>query len=324
MKLSDVWVINNQDIESSADTLKNANPVLIVDGSYLLHRVKYSAFAHECNAYTFLFMKTLLGSFTALRGFSLNQFSEIFVLWDHGKSKFRSSVFPMYKTRKYTDTDAMREAYSASRQLLHETLPGLGIYSILCSGYEADDFAYYITQEFAPEKDYVMITEDNDWQAFLKPDSVLYKPKKNELYTWEHFAETYGKCPQQAFRIFKALVGDSSDTIPGVRGIAKNRGLPLALALSEDKSIEYLKGASHYYQEKHIFDRNYQLVGFDFTKGDTTILEHITQSIAKTIPLSGNAWVSFCELIQSEFLLSEYTIISEALNLNLVKEAYHD
>jgi len=101
---------------------------------------------------------------------------------------------------------------------------------------EADDVIGTIAKQFEKEKQVIIVSTDKDFFQLLNENISVFSPrgKSSVLYTPEVFIEKYTFSPSQ-YLCFKALVGDSSDNIDGVRGIGTKTATSL---LTEYNSID--------------------------------------------------------------------------------------
>lgn len=142
------------------------------------------------------------------------------VAWDKSKTATakRKEIFPEYKAgRKRPPED-----FFAQIPLLHDLLESFGWPVIELDQYEADDIIGTISVQ-AAEKDIetCIVSGDYDMMQLLSKHTSVYINKKGSdmmRFTELEFEEKYGVKLEQ-FIDYKALVGDSSDNIPGVRGI---------------------------------------------------------------------------------------------------------
>ena len=132
-----------------------------------------------------------------------------------------------------THRHAMYEAYKATRQKMPEDLvtqvPYIkelvrvhGLARLEKEGYEADDVIATLTR-WAAEYDLevVIVSGDKDLlQLVRNPEVCQWDPQKDRVFTEEGVAERFGVTPRQIVD-YLALVGDSSDNIPGVKGVGE-------------------------------------------------------------------------------------------------------
>ncbi len=170
------------------------------------------------------------------------------VAWDKSKTstRKRKEIFPEYKAGRTRPPDD----FFAQIPLLHDLLESFGWPVIELDDYEADDIIGTISVE-ATNKDVqtLVVSGDYDMMQLLSSHTSVYINKKGSdmmRFTETEFEEKYGVSLDQ-FVDYKALVGDSSDNIPGVRGIGPKAAQSL---LGDYKTldgiyehIEELKGA---------------------------------------------------------------------------------
>lgn len=170
------------------------------------------------------------------------------VAWDKSKTSTskRKEIFPEYKAGRTRPPDD----FFAQIPLLHELLESFGWPVIELDHYEADDIIGTISVE-ATKKDIetYVISGDYDMMQLLSSHTSVYINKKGSdmmRFTETEFEEKYGVKLAQ-FVDYKALVGDSSDNIPGVKGIGPKAAQTLLGAYETLEGvyehIDDLKGA---------------------------------------------------------------------------------
>ncbi|MBC7512580.1 DNA polymerase I [Candidatus Saccharibacteria bacterium] len=144
----------------------------------------------------------------------------VIVAWDKSKTATskRKEIYPEYKAGRTRPPDD----FFAQIPLLHDLLESFGWPLYEMDDYEADDIIGTISVE-ATQKgiDTCVVSGDYDMMQLLNENVHVYINKKGSdmmRFTALEFEEKYGVKLDQ-FVDFKALVGDSSDNIPGVRGI---------------------------------------------------------------------------------------------------------
>src|SRR6478735_7756002 len=170
------------------------------------------------------------------------------VAWDKSKTATskRKEIYPEYKAGRTRPPDD----FFAQIPLLHELLESFGWPVIEIDDYEADDIIGTISVA-AAEKDIetCIVSGDYDMMQLLSKHTSVYINKKGSdmlRFTETEFEEKYGVKLAQ-FVDYKALVGDSSDNIPGVRGIGPKAAQTLLAAYGTldgiYEHIDELKGA---------------------------------------------------------------------------------
>lgn len=223
--------------------------VVLVDGNNLLFRSYYAT------AYSGNFMKNSKGFPTnALYGF-VNMINKIIndekpeymlVAFDKGKT-FRHDKYEDYKAGRIEMPNELKQQFPVAKEIL----TNLGIKWFEIENYEADDIVGTLAKMIDESDDYkgLIVSSDKDLLQLIT-DKVVMKMLKTKDYvmmTKETFFETYGLTPEKMIDI-KALQGDSSDNIPGVKGIGEKTALKL---LQDYGSLEgvydniaYIKGAA--------------------------------------------------------------------------------
>jgi len=172
----------------------------------------------------------------------------VVVAWDKSKTATskRKEIFPEYKAGRTRPPDD----FFAQIPLLHELLESFGWPLYEMDDYEADDIIGTISVQ-ATEKDIetCVVSGDYDMMQLLSAHTSVYINKKGSdmmRFTEAEFEEKYGVKLAQ-FVDYKALVGDSSDNIPGVRGIGPKAAQTLLAEYGTldgiYEHVEELKGA---------------------------------------------------------------------------------
>ena len=151
------------------------------------------------------------------------------VCFDMKAPTFRHKAYEGYKAQR----KGMPEELAAQMPVLKETLDAMGIRRYEQEGYEADDILGTASRVCAEAGwDCVVVTGDKD-SLQLITDSTTVCNVKSRMgqtetihYTPEVFREEYGFAPPLMVDL-KALMGDSSDNIPGVPGIGEKTALDL-------------------------------------------------------------------------------------------------
>ena len=225
--------------------------IIMVDGNNLLFRSYYAT------AYNGNFMKNSKGFPTnALFGFTnmINKIIQeenpeyIIVAFDKGKT-FRHEKYDFYKQGRSETPDELKMQFPVAKNMLDAM--GIKYYEI--DNYEADDiigtFAKYCD---IPDDDYegLIVSSDKDLIQLISPqvEMKLLKSKDYVRYNVNNFKEEWGIDPINIIDL-KALMGDSSDNIPGVKGIGEKTALKL---LHQYKTldgvydnIDNIKGSVH-------------------------------------------------------------------------------
>lgn len=202
--------------------------IILVDGNNLLFRSYYAT------AYSGNFMKNSKGFPTnALYGFT-NMINKIIneecptymiVAFDKGKT-FRHEKYEQYKDGRIEMPDELKVQFPLAKELL----TNMGIKYYECDNYEADDIIGTFAKYCDEEEDFIgtIVSSDKDLLQLISHDVdiKLLKQKDYIRYNEKSFKEAYGIEPINIIDL-KALMGDSSDNIPGVKGIGEKTALKL-------------------------------------------------------------------------------------------------
>lgn len=145
------------------------------------------------------------------------------VAFDLPAPTFRHKMYDGYKANR----KKMPEELASQVPILKELLSALGYNPIMCEGYEADDILGTFAR-YCEEKNYecVLATGDRDSLQLISPNvtvriaSTKFGKPESTLYDEEKVKEVYNVSPAGLIDV-KALQGDSSDNIPGVKGIGE-------------------------------------------------------------------------------------------------------
>jgi DNA polymerase-1 len=205
--------------------LKNQKLILI-DGNSLLFRAFYALpLLHTSQG---IHTNAVYGFMTMLRRLLLEEKpSHIMVAFDKGKKTFRNEIFTDYKGTRSETPIELQEQFL----LIREILEALNIPFLEKEGYEADDIIGTLSRQADEEKiECIIVTGDRDALQLVSPNTRVYLNRKGisdiDTYDGDMVKEKCGVTPEQMVEL-KALMGDSSDNIPGVMGVGPKTGAKL-------------------------------------------------------------------------------------------------
>ena len=208
------------------------NPLILVDGSSYLYRA-YHAFPPLTNSageptgamYGVLNMlKSLLTQYKP---------SHVAVVFDAKGKTFRDELFEHYKSHRPPMPDDLRSQTAP----LHEMVRAMGLPLLAISGVEADDVIGTLALEAAKQGRPVLIsTGDKDMAQLVSPHITLINTMNNTILGPEEVEQKFG-VPPELIIDYLALMGDSSDNIPGVPGVGEKTAQALLQGLGSMKSI---------------------------------------------------------------------------------------
>ena len=239
--------------------------IILVDGNNLLFRSYYATayngnFMHNSKN----FPTNALFGFINMMNKIINEEKPTYIMvaFDKGKT-FRHAKYADYKGGRMETPDELKMQIPYSRKLLEAM--GIKYYEI--DNYEADDiigtFARYC--DLDKNFDATIISSDHDLLQLIS-DAVEMKMLKSKdyiRYNKKTFFEEYGIEPARVVDL-KALQGDSSDNIPGVKGIGEKTALKL---LQDYKTLdgvyENISSLSAKMQEKLLTDKDNAYMSYE-------------------------------------------------------------
>ena len=299
------------------------NKIILVDGNNLLFR---SFFA---TAYQGVIMKNSKGFPTnALYGFinMMNKIiqeespSYIMVAFDKGKT-FRHDKYEEYKAGRSEMPDELRLQFPKAKEILD----AMGIKHFEIDNYEADDIIGTLSLEVEHRDDFVatIVSSDKDLLQLIsdKVDVKLLKQSGHIMMTKSEFMKTYQVPPIRMIDL-KALMGDSSDHIPGVKGIGEKTAINL---LSKFQSLDnlylHIDEVSGKTKEKLENDKSSAYMSYDLA----TIYREVPLDFTiEDCKYTGENSVRFTELLQEfEFhsLLKKYHLTEDVATTVKKEEA---
>src|SRR5476649_839931 len=213
--------------------------LVLVDGSAVFHR-GYHAIPHLSNRdgeptnAVLGFANIMLKVIESLKP------EYVIVTWDKSSKTFRKEWYPEYKANRLKQPDELYAQIPATRELV----AALNLPWIELDNYEADDLIGTLARQAEERGDLeiVIATGDKDQLQLIDKATVvdMFNPRGLEptRYDLAKMQEKYGLTPQQ-FIDYKAIVGDTSDNIPGVAGIGDVCARKL---LAEYKTLDGIYG----------------------------------------------------------------------------------
>ena len=215
--------------------------MLVIDGNSILNRAFYGIrlLTNKDGLYT----NAIYGMVTMIsRHIEALSPDYCAVAFDLKAPTFRHKMYDGYKANR----KGMPEELAVQLPYAKECMADLGMKVVTCEGYEADDILGTLADTMSKKGiEVYLLTGDRDSLQLIdeKVSVLLAKTKETVLMNPAEFQNQYGITPD-CFVDVKALMGDSSDNIPGVAGVGEKTALKL---ISEHHSIaklyENLEGA---------------------------------------------------------------------------------
>src|SRR3977135_1384666 len=169
--------------------------------------------------------------------------------WVHDSgSSFRHERYPAYKATREKLTEELQSDFDTGMERIGQILNAYRIPILSLKGYEADDVIGTLArQAVAQSTNVVIVSGDKDFQQLVRPGVWLLNPGRGgpasveeQWVSVENGAERLGVSPAHVTD-YLALVGDSSDNIPGVRGIVDKTAREL---VNQYGDLEAILGAA--------------------------------------------------------------------------------
>ena len=170
--------------------------------------------------------------------------TRVIVVWDgKGGSGNRQNIDPNYKAQRatarithwglYDTREEEQEALIGQLFRTKDYLECLPLHQIVMEKLEADDIIAYLAKNASStNKKVTIVSSDKDFFQLIDKNIEVYAPVKKKTFTHKNALEEIKVLPQN-YNIVKALLGDNSDNLPGVKGLG------IKTILSEWKSFTY-------------------------------------------------------------------------------------
>lgn len=217
-------------------TYDDSDCLVIVDGNNLTHRSHYAF--KDLRTTSDWESGALYGNLSALSGI-FQELNPTHMLWcfDRGKSDFRTELLPTYKAQRIEAKDRHIKYAGIDEKPLHEILApqyiafeefltarGIDIWGQ--KGWEADDLIAAVVHKAKNKMPVFIVSGDHDMEQLVTAEKdsrvTIYKPNlpkgADRFFGVEEVRKKYGVEPNQLSQLF-SLVGDTSDNIPGIKGV---------------------------------------------------------------------------------------------------------
>jgi len=162
-----------------------------------------------------------------------------------GSTNNKKNLFPAYKGNRnitrITNWDVFENKVDESQAMVDQItrliqyLQQLPVTLVSIDKIEADDSIGYIVDHFEKDetcKEVTIMSADKDFYQLISEKTAVYSPTKKKTYKVQDVIDEYGVHPNN-FLLYKTLMGDSSDNLPGVKGLGPKKIIKL-FPLSDD------------------------------------------------------------------------------------------
>ncbi len=155
------------------------------------------------------------------------------IIFDSGRKTFRNEIYKDYKANRDEAPADLISQFS----LIRDAAALFGAKVISINGFEADDVIASICEKMSiAHKTVKIVSSDKDLMQLVSKAVQVYDPVKSKIFTEQGVFDKFGVFPNQLVD-FLALVGDTSDNVPGVKGIGPKTAAKL---IEQFDSIEVI------------------------------------------------------------------------------------
>ena len=199
------------------------------------------------------------------------------VIFDTARKTFRSDIYPEYKAHRPPAPEELIPQF----ELIREATRAYSLPCLELEGFEADDLiATYARHAVEQGFDVTIVSSDKDLMQLVGPGVRMMDPMKNKLIGPDEVVEKFGVTPDRVVDV-QALLGDSTDNVPGIRGIGE---APAAQLINEFGDLDKLFEATQDPEAVKAMAvekadackaRIYELAGREFSIGSTKQLKEV-------------------------------------------------
>lgn len=194
--------------------------IYLIDGNALAYRSYFAFIRNPLINSKGQNTSAVFGFTTALRRIAETEKPDaVLVIFDPSGPTFRHEMFSDYKATREKMPDDMRD----QMPIIRDVVDAMGIPIIEMDGFEADDVIGTLTKQAEAEGvDAFVVSGDKDFMQLVSDRVRLYDPGKSgsgvEVLGPPEVEEKFGAAPDRVIDVL-ALMGDSSDNVPGIPGI---------------------------------------------------------------------------------------------------------
>ena len=221
--------------------------ILLIDGNSMANRAFYATMGRMMKTPTGISTNAVYGFFQIMfKIIEEEKPDKIIVAFDISSSEKRTKIFSEYKAGRHKTPEDLTMQFPIIKELLRM----MNIPIVQKDGIEADDILGAIAKKEGKKGNKIIIlTGDRDYFQLVDINVNIRYPKtimgKTEYIIYDNYKinEEYGLTPEKLIEV-KALMGDASDNIPGVKGIGEKTALKLIIQFeSLEKIYEYIENS---------------------------------------------------------------------------------
>ncbi len=171
--------------------------------------------------------------------------STVVIVWEGGGSTKRRAIYSEYKANRkparlnrfyeddIPDTEDNKVWQMATLAKMLKRFPVCQIYVNDCEG---DDVIAHLCKDQFRDRKKIIVSNDRDFYQLLNERTSVYSPQSKRIHDAEDVKKEFFGIQTQNFALAKALCGDKSDNIPGIRGLGfKTLVQRIPLFISDDE-----------------------------------------------------------------------------------------
>ena len=221
--------------------------ILLIDGNSMANRAFYATMGRMMKTPTGISTNAVYGFFQIMfKTIEEENPDKIIVAFDISSSEKRTKIFSEYKAGRHKTPEDLTMQFPIIKELLRT----MNIPIVQKDGIEADDILGAIAKKEGKKGNKIIIlTGDRDYFQLVDINVNIRYPKtimgKTEYIIYDNYKvnEEYGLTPEKLIEV-KALMGDASDNIPGVKGIGEKTALKLIIQFENlEKIYEYIENS---------------------------------------------------------------------------------
>jgi len=301
-------LLDNLSEEREETTLSKNNRVLLIDGLNLFFRnfamlnIVNSEGAHVGG----------LGGFLRSLGTLINQIqpTSVYVVFDgEGSTVNRKNLLPEYKSGRhqhritnwdtFEDLDEEHDAKVDQIVRVVQYLKCIPVKTVALDKVEADDIIAYLSKHITsldPSNKAFIVSSDKDFIQLTTDQITVYRPIEKDFYTKDVVMKKFGVLAEN-FIVYKTLMGDASDKIPGIKGLGAKKLAKLfpelgqrPITLEEVIDLAIDKHTEHVIYSRVVFDadilrRTYKIMDLHNPMMDDLEKEYLRELEASDLPV---------------------------------------
>jgi len=186
-----------------------------------------------------------------------------------GGSVKRRKIFPGYKSGRkiggerrmtrlnsFSNVEEEKVSMKSQMQRLTQYLDTLPMSVVSVENIEADDAIAYGVRQLFPDSEHVIMSTDKDYLQLIDEKVSVWSPTKKKYYNQETFMEDHG-VPAYNYLTYKSMIGDNSDSIPGIKGCGLKtlqKRLPILFGDEPVNIEDVIKYSTEHKDEAKILD----------------------------------------------------------------------